>query len=273
MFTSYFANIKNIVHPVLSISGKSPDWYDGREFKTLAPKREFFLAYKAGELDEAGYVREFKKQVLNNLDAKDVWSTIVRDYGRDVTLLCYERGGEFCHRRLVADWLYRKLGRVLPELSNVYQGDAIESFDGDFASLSNFQILKEHVVWHEFDYPTVEHAYQAAKCKDSAYRRKIRCAATPGNAKRLGQKAELRSDWEDVKISVMTKLIERKYSDYELAMKLACTGDAELIEGNWWGDSFWGRVTSKGFKKCVPYGENNLGKILMKRRDILMYGE
>lgn len=36
------------------------------------------------------------------------------------------------------------------------------------------------------------------------------------------------------------------------------TGDAELIEGNSWGDTFWG--------ECNGIGENNLGKILMKIR-------
>jgi len=38
------------------------------------------------------------------------------------------------------------------------------------------------------------------------------------------------------------------------------TGDEELIEGNKWGDRFWG--------VCKGKGKNNLGKILMKIRDV-----
>ena len=36
------------------------------------------------------------------------------------------------------------------------------------------------------------------------------------------------------------------------------TGNTELIEGNFWGDTFWGI--------CDGVGENNLGKILMRVR-------
>ena len=40
------------------------------------------------------------------------------------------------------------------------------------------------------------------------------------------------------------------------------TGDAELIEGNNWNDTFWG--------VCNNAGENNLGKLLMKIRAALI---
>jgi predicted NAD-dependent protein-ADP-ribosyltransferase YbiA (DUF1768 family) len=39
---------------------------------------------------------------------------------------------------------------------------------------------------------------------------------------------------------------------------LKATGDEELVEGNWWNDTFWG--------VCNGVGENNLGKLLMKIR-------
>ena len=41
--------------------------------------------------------------------------------------------------------------------------------------------------------------------------------------------------------------------------------DVDLIEGNTWGDTFWGQVDGKG--------ENKLGKLLMKIRDELMEGK
>ena len=47
----------------------------------------------------------------------------------------------------------------------------------------------------------------------------------------------------------------------ELKKKLIDTGDATLIEGNTWNDTFWG--------VCNGVGENNLGKILMKIREEL----
>ena len=44
----------------------------------------------------------------------------------------------------------------------------------------------------------------------------------------------------------------------DLLKKLLDTGDAELVEGNTWGDKVWG--------VCNDEGENRLGKILMRIR-------
>ena len=41
---------------------------------------------------------------------------------------------------------------------------------------------------------------------------------------------------------------------------LKATGDAVLVEGNWWRDDFWGVYEGKG--------QNILGKILMIVRDL-----
>ena len=42
---------------------------------------------------------------------------------------------------------------------------------------------------------------------------------------------------------------------------LLATGDAELIEGNNWGDTYWG--------KCNGQGLNRLGILLMQIRDYI----
>ena len=88
----------------------------------------------------------------------------------------------------------------------------------------------------------------------------VRYAESPGIAKKMGRSLQIRPDWEDVKLNIMEDLVRLKFTTHSgLRKKLLRTGDAELIEGNWWGDQFWG--VSKG------YGENHLGKILMKVRD------
>lgn len=111
---------------------------------------------------------------------------------------------------------------------------------------------------------TVEHFFQAAKTTDPGWNAEIMAAPTPAAAKKLGRRAPLRPDWDDVKIQVMLELLRTKFSDPELAQMLLDTGDAELIEGNWWGDRFWG--VSKGS------GENHLGRLLMQVRDELRAG-
>jgi predicted NAD-dependent protein-ADP-ribosyltransferase YbiA (DUF1768 family) len=74
----------------------------------------------------------------------------------------------------------------------------------------------------------------------------------------MGRSVKLRPDWESIKLDVMETAVRIKFTDPELAAKLIATGDEELIEGNWWNDTFWG--------VCNGVGENHLGKILMKVR-------
>jgi ribA/ribD-fused uncharacterized protein len=89
----------------------------------------------------------------------------------------------------------------------------------------------------------------------------IRLAPTAGQAKRMGQKIPVRKDWDIMKVDVMRLITRLKYNIPELGMLLLATGDQELIEGNTWGDRFWG--------VCDGEGQNNLGNILMEVRDSL----
>lgn len=110
MNTSYFG--KSSGHPrAVSISGKAPEDFHGREYKQLAPKYWFFKKYKL-DGDAEFYTAQYQAEVLDLLDPKEV----LRDLGEDAVLLCYEKPGQFCHRRLVAEWLEEKLGIEVKEL-------------------------------------------------------------------------------------------------------------------------------------------------------------
>jgi len=121
IYTSYFAKIKqlekNSIVPI-SICGKAPDWYKGLQYKKLAPKYGFFMEWKKNH-DNDYYIRCFKEQVLDKLNAEDVvkeldnlllYETTAIDYRGDfkeipkIALICYEKPSDFCHRHLVADW-------------------------------------------------------------------------------------------------------------------------------------------------------------------------
>lgn len=132
----------------------------------------------------------------------------------------------------------------------------IASFSGNHRFLSNFYPSIIKMGGHVYD--TVEHAYQAAKCVDEAQRLMIRDATTPSVAKKLGRNVVMGDDWEEAKIDVMRKLLTMKFKHEYLAKQLVDTGDAHLIEGNTWGDTFWG--------VCNGVGENHLGRLLMEVR-------
>ncbi|MCH7737275.1 MAG: NADAR family protein [Chloroflexi bacterium] len=56
----------------------------------------------------------------------------------------------------------------------------------------------------------------------------------------------------------MLELLRDKFRDPVLRQMLLDTGDLELVEGNNWGDRFWGRVSG--------VGDNHLGRLLMQVR-------
>lgn len=133
----------------------------------------------------------------------------------------------------------------------------IERFNGPYEWLSNFAhspVLMDGVI-----YPSVENAYQAAKFPKSERRKFETCA--PNIAKRYGKAKSATPLGEKERLELMEFLSAQKYSQYRYKTLLLGTGDAELIEGNWWNDTFWG--------VCNGMGTNHLGKIIMKIRERL----
>lgn len=137
---------------------------------------------------------------------------------------------------------------------------AISEFRGEHEFLSNFFPSTVHL--DGASYPTVEHAFQAAKTLDPDERERVRTCTWPGGAKRLGKRVALRIDWEEAKLGIMESLVREKFADPDLRQRLLATGSRELIEGNRWGDTYWG--------VCRGRGANHLGRILMKVRDELV---
>ena len=142
----------------------------------------------------------------------------------------------------------------------------IDFFDGEYAFLSNF--YNASCIFEEKLYPTVEHAFQAAKSLDHAERDWIAAAGSPGLAKRLGRRINLRPDWEKVKFDVMEECLRSKFADPVLKQKLLSTGDEELVEGNYWHDNTYGNCSCERCKDII--GRNMLGNILMKLRTEFM---
>lgn len=111
IYTSYFGNLNSLPNNIIPISicGKAPDWYNGLQYKKLAPKYDFFMKWKENH-DNDYYIKCFNEQVLSKLNATNVildFSKMVNDFNLgkvDICLICYEKPGNFCHRHLVAKW-------------------------------------------------------------------------------------------------------------------------------------------------------------------------
>lgn len=152
----------------------------------------------------------------------------------------------------------------------------IDEFRGKYFFLSNF--YEQTLVYQNVMYPTAEHAFQASKTLNERQRHRISKLASPGTAKRTGRAIALRSDWEEVKVQIMEEIIELKFGKSILKKRLLATDNALLIEGNNWGDAFWGATLEERSGKHIKiwdgrnhlwYGRNELGRILMDFREKL----
>jgi hypothetical protein len=104
--TSHYAAVKHLppdAEPV-AISRGIPVWFSGRREQSLAP------SWAMLKMPPAEYDEHFA-HLLATLDPRTVYEQL----GEQAVLLCWERPNVRCHRRLVAEWLERALGVVIPE--------------------------------------------------------------------------------------------------------------------------------------------------------------
>ena len=130
--------------------------------------------------------------------------------------------------------------------------------EDDYCFLSNF--YEASIEYGGLIFGSNEAAFQAQKCLKQEEKAQF-VNYSPGKSKNVGRHVTLRPDWEDVKIGIMEKIVRAKFTQHpELDAKLLATGNKILVEGNRWGDTFWG-VSSESGEGC-----NHLGRILMKIR-------
>ena len=135
----------------------------------------------------------------------------------------------------------------------------IDYFREEYEFLSNFYPTK--VTFDGITYCNSEAAYQAQKCRNAEERLQF-IRLSSDEAKKLGQKVDVRPDWNEVKFGLMEQIVYEKFTQNPtLAQDLLDTGDKILKEGNYWKDLYWGVDLRTG------EGENHLGKILMQLRE------
>jgi hypothetical protein len=141
----------------------------------------------------------------------------------------------------------------------------INEFKGDYRWLSNFEAVK--IIMGGNEYSSVEHAYMSAKCDDPEW--KVFCMDannTAGDVKKKSREVSLRNDWETFKFTVMESCLKQKFYKEPFKSRLIKTGNQNIVEGNFFGDSVWG----VDLKYTPNLGENHLGRMIMKIRDELI---
>ena len=161
----------------------------------------------------------------------------------------------------------------------------VDSFRYKYACFSNFS--SHRVTYRGINYENSEAAFQAQKFEDENVKQLFK-SLDPSKAKALGRskviflntegeyyknklpsgigqrsneftKHTMKSDWDKIRVEEMYQIVKNKFEqNQDIKELLLSTGERELIEGNTWGDKFWGKVDRKGL--------NFLGRILMQVR-------
>lgn len=190
-------------------------------------------------------------------------------YGGIACMRRYLHAGEhvgMCRDAAIADGVCGWCRRPLTEScrTDCDRPVDITDFRGPHRWLSNYHLVE--IDYEGIKYPSTEHAYMATKTLDLELRRECAAIPEPREARQWGQRVPLRPDWEDIKLRVMEDVLRVKFRHPELRRMLLDTWPGELVEGNTWGDVFWG--------VCDGWGENHLGKLLMEiRADELIVDE
>ena len=111
IYTSYFAQLKKVKNPI-SIALWKHKWYNGPELLSLAPTKNILAIWKNSNQSSAdwqNYITSYTNEILNKIDVNILLNQIKQIYLNEnfVTLLCYEKPEDYCHRHIVSEWLIK----------------------------------------------------------------------------------------------------------------------------------------------------------------------
>jgi ribA/ribD-fused uncharacterized protein len=135
----------------------------------------------------------------------------------------------------------------------------IKEFQGEYRWLSNFWPVE--ISYKGRVFKSVEHAYMSEKNTSDVWKDFCENEVDPKIVNKMSRIITLCPDWDEVKVDIMNQLTRVKYQNQEFSEKLLKTGTQKLVEGNYWGDVFWGVDNETG------EGQNLFGKILMEIRE------
>jgi ribA/ribD-fused uncharacterized protein len=153
--------------------------------------------------------------------------------------------------------------------------EVISEFRGEHSFLSNYDV--NPFIWRGLCFLSGEQAFAYAKtfyapaARRDIFQSNILASNTPGDAKKFGRACPIDvAQWDARKVHHMREIVHAKFGGVkDYAGKLINTGYRPLVEGNTWGDTFWGKCRVDG--KIV--GLNMLGTILMEERGYWLWSD
>jgi hypothetical protein len=118
----------------ISIARSAPNTFYGQSYNQLFPTYDLLKDYKNEKINQKIYIQRYYNDVLNKLDIEEVirWFEC---FELPLVLLCYETYPDFCHRYIVAEWLFEKANISCPE----YVGNGMTTTDSYLKTIKLFR--------------------------------------------------------------------------------------------------------------------------------------
>ena len=112
IYTSNFSNVKNLnKNDCVSISIGTPIWFNGEIFKGLQPTWNLVMNHKKGIITDDEYTKLYYEIVLNKLKPQEIIDKL-----DNKILLCWCKKNNFCHRKIVSNWLNNYQSDICSEI-------------------------------------------------------------------------------------------------------------------------------------------------------------
>jgi len=107
IYTASFFEPENWRGEIFSIARRMPTGVGAKRLPIFAPPARLLRRYKKRLIDEDEYAEEYLISLETKIGHFPIFAitNIFKDMPKEVTLLCRERAGEFCHRNILADFL------------------------------------------------------------------------------------------------------------------------------------------------------------------------
>lgn len=114
IYTSYYA-ISGENKNAIGISNTHPDFFKGAVLSRLAPPWQLVVSRREGRIDDEEFAAKYLECLDEDrgLNAESIYNLIPDE----AVLLCYEKSGDFCHRRVLADFLESHLNIQVKEIA------------------------------------------------------------------------------------------------------------------------------------------------------------
>ena len=120
----YGASYKKLAPLLVTYTPYAEKYQELLKLKQDTSKIKEYLEYRY--MIEEEYIKSYYETRLMNIDVIELLNILYNRFGNDIILLCHENIKEFCHRRLIADYIEIKTGIYIPEVSVDDNGNIIK---------------------------------------------------------------------------------------------------------------------------------------------------